>query len=46
LGNEEFGISQEVLEMSDLIVHIPLTGSKNSLNVCTAAGIAMYALLK
>jgi tRNA G18 (ribose-2'-O)-methylase SpoU len=46
LGNEEFGVSQEVLEMSDLIVHIPLTGSKNSLNVCTAAGIAMYALLK
>ena len=46
LGNEEFGISQEVLEMSDLIVHIPLTGSKNSLNVCTAAGIAIYALLK
>ena len=46
LGNEEFGVSQEILEVSDLIIHIPLTGSKNSLNVCTAAGIAMYALLK
>ena len=46
LGNEEFGVSQEILKVSDLIIHIPLTGSKNSLNVCTAAGIAMYALLK
>jgi tRNA G18 (ribose-2'-O)-methylase SpoU len=46
LGNEEFGVEQEILEASDLIIHIPLTGYKNSLNVCTAAGIAMYALLK
>lgn len=45
LGNEEFGIGQEILEKSDFIVHIPLNGSKNSLNVCTAAGIAMYILL-
>ena len=46
LGNEEFGVGQEILEASDLIIHIPLIGYKNSLNVCTAAGIAMYALLK
>ena len=46
LGNEEFGVGQEILEVSDFIVHIPLSGSKNSLNVCTAAGIAMYTLLK
>ena len=46
LGNEEFGVAEEVLSASDIVVHIPLTGSKNSLNVCTAAGIAMYCLLK
>ena len=45
LGNEEFGIAEDVLSVSDMIVHIPLSGSKNSLNVCTAAGIAMYCLL-
>lgn len=45
LGNEEFGVCQEILEVSDFIVHIPLSGSKNSLNVCTAAGIALYILL-
>ena len=45
LGNEEFGVSEEVLSSSDIVVHIPLSGSKNSLNVCTAAGIAMYCLL-
>ena len=46
LGNEEFGVAEEVLSASDIVVHIPLSGSKNSLNVCTAAGIAMYCLLK
>ncbi len=45
LGNEEFGIDEEVLSFSDRICHIRLTGSKNSLNVCTAAGIAMYCLM-
>ncbi len=45
LGNEEFGVSEEVLSSSDIVAHIPLSGSKNSLNVCTAAGIAMYCLL-
>ncbi len=46
LGNEEFGVAEEVLSASDIVVNITLTGSKNSLNVCTAAGIAMYCLLK
>ena len=45
LGNEEFGIAEDVLSAADIIVHIPLCGSKNSLNVCTAAGIAMYCMM-
>lgn len=40
-GNEEFGASKETLSASDKIVHIPLYGQKNSINVSVAAGIAM-----
>jgi tRNA G18 (ribose-2'-O)-methylase SpoU len=40
VGNEEFGISKEILSQCDKIVEIPLQGSKNSLNVAAAFAIA------
>jgi tRNA G18 (ribose-2'-O)-methylase SpoU len=40
-GSEEFGVSKETLRASNKIVHIPLYGQKNSINVSVAAGIAM-----
>ena len=46
LGNEEFGISKEVLVISDEIIHINMLGKKNSLNVATASGIALYEIAK
>ena len=46
LGNEEFGISKEVLEISDEIIHINMLGKKNSLNVSTASGIALYEIIR
>jgi tRNA G18 (ribose-2'-O)-methylase SpoU len=39
LGNEEFGISQEILSQADFFVEIPLCGIKNSLNVANAFAI-------
>lgn len=45
LGNEEFGVDKEVLQLCDHIVHIPLYGTKNSLNVSVACGIALYQLV-
>ena len=45
VGNEEFGISDPLLALSDRIVHIPLTGFKNSLNVAVAFGIAAHAAI-
>lgn len=39
VGNEERGISQETLKQADAIVHIPLRGRKNSLNVACAFAI-------
>ncbi len=44
VGNEVDGIEKKILEKSDLVVHIPMRGTKESLNVSIAAGIAMYAL--
>ena len=40
LGNEEYGISNETLAQTDLILEIPLLGAKNSLNVACAFAIA------
>lgn len=46
VGNEEFGIAQEILRECDAILYIPLLGAKNSLNVSVAAGIAFYEITK
>ncbi|HCL55391.1 MAG TPA: hypothetical protein DHW82_00040 [Spirochaetia bacterium] len=45
-GNEEFGISKEVLGQCDQVFHIDLFGKKNSINVSTAGGIVFYELRK
>lgn len=42
LGHEILGVSEELMRLSDHTVHIPMLGSKNSLNVSVAAGIALY----
>ena len=44
VGNEVKGIENELLEVCDQIVEIPMKGHKESLNVVQAAAIAIYAL--
>ena len=44
-GNEEFGVSKEILAISDAIIHIGMLGKKNSLNVSVASGIALYEII-
>jgi len=44
LGSEANGVSQEVLDMADAVVAIPMLGMANSLNVSTAAAILIYEL--
>lgn len=44
LGNEEHGLSPACIARCDLIAYVPLVGKVGSLNVATAAGIAMYEL--
>jgi 23S rRNA (guanosine2251-2'-O)-methyltransferase len=45
LGNEIRGLSPQILKCADSILEIPMRGSKESLNVSVAAGIALFTLL-
>jgi len=45
-GNEVDGVSRSLLKRSDAIIHIPMKGVKESLNVSVAFGIAAYELMK
>ncbi len=45
LGNEIDGVSEELLEYSDHVLHIPMRGKKDSLNVSVAFGIGIYQLM-
>jgi len=44
VGNEVRGISKNILDRSDTILHILQKGKKESLNVSQATSIALYAL--
>lgn len=45
VGNEVEGVSRETLTAADGVVHIPMVGKKESLNVAVAAGVAAYVCL-
>ena len=45
-GEENNGLIPEVLDMCDVVVHIPQFGSVRSLNVGTASGVVMYEFVK
>ena len=45
IGHEIEGVSDEVMELSDKSISIPMLGRANSLNVATAFGIAVYQML-
>lgn len=46
LGSEEDGISPEYLKLSDVTVHIPMSGNTASLNVSVASGVILFEALK
>lgn len=46
VGNEVRGLSPKILKYCDEVVHIPMYGKKESLNVAVATGIATYQLIK
>ncbi len=45
VGNETEGVLREILDVSDVVLEIPMKGAKESLNVSVAAGIALFSLM-
>lgn len=46
LGNEQQGVSQDLLQNANTIMHIPMYGQNSSMNVAQAAAIALYHISK
>jgi len=44
VGNEVDGITDDILDLCDEVVHIEMYGKKESLNVSVAAGVALYQI--
>jgi tRNA G18 (ribose-2'-O)-methylase SpoU len=46
IGNEITGVGKEVIELCDVAIEIPMFGTKQSLNVAVAYGVAVFELAK
>ncbi len=46
IGSEAHGASEELLEVSDVKIRIPMRGNVESLNAAVAAGILMYTVFR
>jgi tRNA G18 (ribose-2'-O)-methylase SpoU len=46
LGSENEGVSQVLLDVSDVTAHIPMLGQNSSMNVANACAIASFELLR
>lgn len=46
IGNETYGVTKEVLDISDKIVEIPMWGVNKSLNVMVSLGIVLFKIME
>jgi len=46
IGDENFGVSEAILKMSETIIHINMFGQNSSMNVVQATNIALYEITK
>lgn len=46
LGSESSGVCQELLDVSDITVHIPMMGQNSSMNVASACSIITYEIIR
>ena len=46
LGSEENGITQDLINMSDIRARIPMKGTISSLNVGVATGMVLYEKIR
>lgn len=46
MGAEDQGISRELIDLADVMIKIPMTGTISSLNVSVASGILLYEIAR
>lgn len=46
IGDENFGVSNAILKVSDAIIHIDMFGQNSSMNVVQATNITLYEMTK
>ena len=46
IGDENFGVSETILNQSDAVIHIDMFGQNSSMNVVQATNIALYEMTK
>ncbi len=46
IGDENFGVSENILKLCDAIVHIDMFGQNSSMNVVQATSIALFEITK
>lgn len=46
IGDENFGVSESILKLSNNIIHIDMFGQNSSMNVVQATNIALYEITK
>ncbi|RED49583.1 TrmH family RNA methyltransferase [Seonamhaeicola aphaedonensis] len=46
VGDENFGVSEDILKLSDAVIHIDMYGQNSSMNVVQATNIALYEITK
>jgi TrmH family RNA methyltransferase len=46
MGNEQAGLSDEMMGLCTQLVHLPMRGRSDSLNLAVATGVCLYEMLK
>ncbi|MBD0824483.1 TrmH family RNA methyltransferase [Aestuariibaculum marinum] len=46
VGDENFGVSEAILNIADAVIHIDMFGQNSSMNVVQATNIALYEITK
>lgn len=46
LGSESAGVCQDLLDVSEKTIHIPMLGQNSSMNIATACSIATYEIIR
>ena len=46
IGNEAYGVSDEVINMAKKLIKIPMVGKSESLNASVAGAVVMYEFLR